>query len=467
MSETYSRSGSISIGKQLALNQAVTPSVFLPINDEDLTSGYDFTASTPISGNRSVNQRAIKGTIKAVTGSLNLNVEPKTFGHILNGFRGSITTGNYITISSVSGTFQVGETITGGTSTETANILFVGDDFLLVDTVSGAFTNGETITGGTSAATATLDLYNSGVYGHAGRSPATSSTVYTLQKNYSDRAERYYDVRFHGVDSFAQSDNIITGGVQVMAGSVLRHAEITSAVSSGAGSIVIPVDQTGGFVVGDSIKVARPGTGFLDFSAASTLTNVIVSIDSSAKTITVTNLETDLQAEDLIVLAPQTPTYSIVDEFAWVGCSQMLIGSDKDNLSAINAQDFTAVFSNEFEERHAARGTTFESRFPSVLLQKGLTGGGSFTLHNENEDFFRAYRKNKDRAIKLITEGAEIAGGLKYRLEVVFPKTQFLNYDTPFSADDIVNEEVPFESFYSEGNGYEVQYLLVNDVSSY
>ena len=59
---------------------------------------------------------------------------------------------------SAGGPFQVGETVTGGTSASTAVVREVdgGDAYLLVDTWSGVFTDGETLTGGTSTATATL-----------------------------------------------------------------------------------------------------------------------------------------------------------------------------------------------------------------------------------------------------------------------------------------------------------------------
>lgn len=60
-------------------------------------------------------------------------------------------------LTGVVGTFQVGETVTGGTSTETATVLSVGTDEILVGSASGPFTDGETITGGTSAATGDID----------------------------------------------------------------------------------------------------------------------------------------------------------------------------------------------------------------------------------------------------------------------------------------------------------------------
>jgi hypothetical protein len=65
-----------------------------------------------------------------------------------------------LNISSATGAFTVGETVTGGTSTETAVVVSYTTGKIIVNTVSGSFTNGETITGGTSGRTATLDSSN-------------------------------------------------------------------------------------------------------------------------------------------------------------------------------------------------------------------------------------------------------------------------------------------------------------------
>ena len=70
-----------------------------------------------------------------------------------------------VTIGTVSGgPFQVGETITGGTSGVTAVVRAVNTGSLVVDTVVNAtyfvgFKAGETITGGTSSATAAVTLF--------------------------------------------------------------------------------------------------------------------------------------------------------------------------------------------------------------------------------------------------------------------------------------------------------------------
>jgi len=60
-----------------------------------------------------------------------------------------------VAIGTVSGgPFVVGDVITGGTSTETAEVMAVGADYLLVKDRTGAFTAAETLTGSGSGATA-------------------------------------------------------------------------------------------------------------------------------------------------------------------------------------------------------------------------------------------------------------------------------------------------------------------------
>lgn len=54
------------------------------------------------------------------------------------------------------GPFVVGETVTGGTSSATGQVAWVGADYVELVDVSGTFSSGETISGGTSSASATL-----------------------------------------------------------------------------------------------------------------------------------------------------------------------------------------------------------------------------------------------------------------------------------------------------------------------
>lgn len=70
--------------------------------------------------------------------------------------------GSYVelNISGETGAFTVGETVTGGTSGETAVVVSYKTGKIIANTLSDIFTVGETITGGTSGRTATLDGSN-------------------------------------------------------------------------------------------------------------------------------------------------------------------------------------------------------------------------------------------------------------------------------------------------------------------
>ena len=96
-----------------------------------------------------------------LTGKLYIFRDGGTQSEDINGITGrdylDIDGQSTFTISSASGTFTQGETITGGTSTRTAEVLADNGTTLLVRSVSGAFTATETITGGTSSETATFD----------------------------------------------------------------------------------------------------------------------------------------------------------------------------------------------------------------------------------------------------------------------------------------------------------------------
>jgi len=60
-----------------------------------------------------------------------------------------------IAYTGLTGTFQVGETVTGGTSAATGTVIYDSGTVMLVADVTGTFADAETITGGTSSASAT------------------------------------------------------------------------------------------------------------------------------------------------------------------------------------------------------------------------------------------------------------------------------------------------------------------------
>lgn len=468
---SYSRLGYMAIKAETTENTAVLPNVFVPIMSEDIVTEWGETPAMPVSANRSINLRALDTAIPAPTGKISLLVEPKTIGHFLKGVFGAVSTGQLMRMSGSTGTWAIGDTVTGGTSAKTATVAYVSAeaDYLLVTSPSGTFTVGETISNG-SGASATLVSHDATVYGHQFTAPQSSLPTYTVEIGLQNEAYRYAGVRFPSI-SLSQKDNIIVAELGVSARSEFKHARVTASLSSGAGAKTILLDQTTGLVASDTIKVFRPSTGlFLDFSATSVKTHTIGTV-ASETSITITNLETSLAVGDLIVLAPQTPTYTIVDEFTWIGGSTVKSSTTVTLALAATAdsvEDFSLELMNEVEPRHSANGTNVVNRFPAKTFLKGLTGTGKINRTYTDPTYLDKLRNGTSIAFQIKNQAGQIGSTIQYyTLDMRVPKALFTPFNPSISEDDLLNQEMVYDMYYDSTSGYFGKCLLVNDITSY
>ena len=87
------------------------------------------------------------------------------------------------------GPFVVGETITGGTSSATADVIEVGSNYLLLENEAGGpFQAAETITGGTSGASATVTTIPAFISGYVVVCDDTESTYYVRGTDFTVEA---------------------------------------------------------------------------------------------------------------------------------------------------------------------------------------------------------------------------------------------------------------------------------------
>lgn len=470
---SYTRTSYMAIKAEATENVAVKPDVFIPYMSEPIVVEAQPTPAKPISGKRALNLRAINVAIPAPTGDVSILVEPKTIGYFLKGIAGAVTTGRHMPISSASGDFSVGETITGGTSSQTATVAAISaeDDYLLITSPSGAFTDGETITGGTSSTTATVGDYEATVYGHEFKLPQSSLPTFTVEFGYENEAVRYTGVRFSALASLGQSDNIITSDITFFGRAAFRMAKVTAITTSGAGSKTITVDQTTGLAGTDTVKIFRKGTGFLDFSAASTKTHTINAI-SSETAFTVTNLETSIAVGDLVVLAPQTPSYTIDKEFSWIGGSIAKLGDTMTGaLTASDAdiEDFELSLTNELEPRHAANATNKINRYPRKNFLKALMGEGKINRTYTDMGLLSELDLNNFKSLQIKHVGNLIGSTAKYyTMDIRIPAIQFNNFAPSNSSEDALqDQEIGFTLYDSTTSGYFAKVLLLNDVSAY
>lgn len=469
----YSRLAYVAIRAESTENTPLKPNVFLGVTAFDVVTQYKSTPSTPILGARDLQINPVKAQIDPPEGSMTLQVEPKGFGYLLKAIMGSVNTGRYFPTSGGSGTFTVGETVTGGTSSATATVVaFSAErDYLLVGTPSGTFQAGETLTGGTSSATATLGTFNTSVYGHEFKAPQSSLPTYTLEVGYQNEAYRLTGVRFPSLSSLNVEDNILTAEVAILARAAFTHARVTAVVSSGAGSKTITVDQTQGLAAADTIKVFRPSTGaYLDFASSSVKTHTIDSISAEAS-ITVTNLQTSLAVGDLIVLAPQTASYSVAKEMSFIGGAVARVADSITSAiaaSAASVEEFELAIENEMEGRHAANAANMAGRFPTANHLKGFSGTGSIKRAYPDMTMLDRLRNQTQTALQIRFTGDVIgATSLYYTLDFRVPDLRFNPFHPPLDSDNVLDEEIEFSFYRDSSVGYTAKALLVTDITAY
>lgn len=469
----YSRLGYFAIKPESTDNTAVKPTVFFGAIDENVVAKYKPTPSSPILGSRIINVNAVPDKIEAPSGKITLQVEPKNIGYFLKAVFGAPLTGVFFPISSASGAFTVGETVTGGTSNKTAVVVAVSNekDYLLVSTLSGAFTIGETITGGSSSKTATLGTYDSTVYGHDFAAPQNSMTTFTLEVGYLNEAIRFTGVKFHGF-SLSEKNNILESSIDVTARAQFLNARVQAVVNSSGSPVTITVDQTQGIVATDTIKVFRPSTGaYLDLNGSGVKTHTVSSLVAETS-ITIPSLTTSLAVGDLVVLAPQTPSYSVAKEMAWIGASTVKIGDTPTAAVASSTladiETFDITVNNEVEARYAAAGNTVASRFPSGVFLKGFKLEGKMKHAYADHTYLDRLRNITDTAICVSHFGTKIGStAIKYRLDWRLPLVALMPWNPDLKSDALVDEEIPFELYRDTADGYSAKAVLVTDSANF
>lgn len=135
----------------LAYTDASSNQVFLNFKDADFLQSFNPNPATTGSP-RYYGQFDVDNFILAPTPDSGYTVELHYF------YRpASLTTSNFVlTLTSITGTFAAGETVSGGTSGQSSNLDSIDSTALTVDIPSGDYVVGETLTGGTSGATGTI-----------------------------------------------------------------------------------------------------------------------------------------------------------------------------------------------------------------------------------------------------------------------------------------------------------------------
>ncbi len=476
----YSRLSYMALRPESTENVLVgVPNQFIPFLNFESVVEYQPTPAMPVQSNRVKNLRPIPTAIPAPTGTVTLLAEPQTIGWFLAGIFGGASSGHYLLLGSASGQMDVGAAVEGQTSGATGTVAYHAPelDILILSSVTGTFDAGETIEDDSLVAkTATIQQTEDGVYGHAFTQPKNSLPTFTMEIGYKNEAYRYTGVRFNEF-TFKQQDNIIVAEITFTARAEFKHAVVQEAVNTSGSPVTFTVDQTLGLyaagITRDQIKVYRQGSGFLDIGGAADQTIVLSSVDS-ATTLTIPSLSVALQTGDLVMLAPQTPTYTIDREFSWIGGSRAALGatiSEAVISSADDIEDFELRLMNEIEPRHAANGFNFENRFPNKNFLKGLEGSGRINRVYTDMTLLSKLRSNDQQALQVTHKGDVIPIGtnaiITYMLDLRAPNAQFDNFNPSIGEDALLDQEINFTLYDNSDTDYFMAAVLVNTTASY
>lgn len=155
MYEHIGRLEKIGLGKESAAGTPVAASVWVPKMEGSFSPKTEKAKDNSAYGN--IDELRDSQTIEQST-EVNLKgiARDQYFGHILLAAMGTTYPCLKMTKSGGSGSFAVGENVTGGTSSAVGVIRRIDGNILYVSITSGTFQTGELITGGTSSATGTI-----------------------------------------------------------------------------------------------------------------------------------------------------------------------------------------------------------------------------------------------------------------------------------------------------------------------
>jgi hypothetical protein len=146
-----------------------------------------------------------------------------------------------LTLTSISGTFTVNETVTGGTSAATGTVLKVNLNNIIIRGLTGTFNSSETITGGSSSATATTTsvTINTGSGILFSEAPTAASVIYVVHEG---NATYNLVPTAASVGPSQLADNLRNFTVDTFTGDGTTTAFTLSDTPSSANSLLVMVD---------------------------------------------------------------------------------------------------------------------------------------------------------------------------------------------------------------------------------
>lgn len=209
-----------------------------------------------------------------------------------------------------------------------------------------------------------------------------------------DYVKRFFGVRVASAEVGIE-DNKLKLTFSFSAQRVFTNARVTTAVSSGT---ALELDQTSGLTTSDTITV-------FDQTDMSEHEDLTISSITDENNLVVSTISQSLAENDIVVIAAQTPSYDLGDEFIWSGGAEVYVGTGANGIQNLNAktnvEDFTLTVTNELEPRWAATGIDVVDRMPANILLKGVSVEGSFSQFHTDPQMMDFLRSNEQLTLRV------------------------------------------------------------------
>jgi len=224
--------------------------------------------------------------------------------------------------------------------------------------------------------------------------------TYTVDLSPADApwAHRFFGVHINKLLVEAE-DNKIKCTATLAPRKAFTTARVKTEVNSGT---TLTMDQTEGLTTSDSILVLQKAAdGEPDGGFTTLEEHTISSVDSATQLTLGEAIAVTLEVDDIVVIKKATESYDQGPVFTWLSGSQPYVGSDIDNTSAVDKEEFNIELNNETEPRWFA-GKEEAARFPGAVITKGYAATGQLTKFYDSQANLDRMRKNEKLGVRML-----------------------------------------------------------------
>lgn len=312
MAERLANLGYLGLVKETTPGTPLTPTDFIPLYDETVSTSMNFVDQQPIYGNKFATYATLQG-LRSHKGDVTVMAEPNTTAKLFDSLLTKVSSVQTYTFTVTSANATAGATYTNNSVTFTVSTTITAQTTLVM-TGSGAPTTSGTLTkvSGTGDATITFSAFTAGTTTTHTFGLISDSNSYTWDISTGNVVARYFGVKASKITP-TWNKTEMQWKVSISAlGSFQGRALSATPIGSGPYTVALDTtydpNPTTGLVVGDLIRFYH--------APSTTIDATVASIVDGQHITTSTNVTSMVQG-DFVYLRPATVAFTVQPTFIW------------------------------------------------------------------------------------------------------------------------------------------------------